>query len=56
MANIDCVKLDDTAARKIETDIMWNKIVIGDIVGLKFKSDSRGNAKKKKFEYKKYKV
>jgi hypothetical protein len=56
MANIDCVKLDDTAQRRIETDVMWNEIAVGDIVSLKFKSHSRGNVKKKKFEYKKYKV
>ena len=55
MANIDCVKLDDTAVRRIETDRMWNKIAVGDVVNLKFKSHSRGNTKKK-FEYKKYKV
>jgi hypothetical protein len=56
MANIDCVKLDDTAARRTSTDIMWNEISVGDIVSLKFKSHSRGNVKNKKFEYKKYKV
>ena len=56
MANIDCTKLDDTATRRIETDIMWNGIFVGDIVSLKFKADSRGTVKMKKFEYKKYKI
>ena len=55
MANIDCTKLDDTAARRIETDKLWNGITVGEVVGLKFKADNRGNVNKK-FEYKKYKI
>ena len=56
MDNIDCTKLDDTSQRRIETDLMWNGIFVGEVVSLKFKADSRGSVKNKQYKYKKYKV